>query len=486
MKKIFTMICAMAVSLSAMAVTFTFTSASSVSQTVDGITVSISKASGNNEPFFSDKGELRLYASNTITVSGADLTSMSLTFSKQGSKAYASLSASTGSLVSGGESTSNTDLKTDTWTGNAKSVTFTLGSTGQRIITKLVVNGDGSEGGDGPGDQPGDDTPDNPGVGTLDPAFPYPEPTMVLPPSTTVQGDAYSFVYNNVKVDCTKGAVTDKYFSAHAGFDMTFTAAKDIKGIVINGFVKKGFTADVDNGDISYLTPDEDIEADPVVVITDIDSKTVTISCDKQLRCYNVELYFDENPDVTVGGGSQGGGSGETINLVFDSAEAVYESEIVEYYGEENYSIFLYNAAEPDMPYFALDLWPASKDNLAGTYSWYDYTLGDYTYYLISEEEYYFAEDGEVTVSKSGNTYTINGEFLLEDGNVYTVSFKGEMPIYLDTDYYDDGDDDGDDDAAIDDVLSDTSDAPAYDLQGRKVGASYRGIVISNGKKIVR
>ena len=32
--------------------------------------------------------------------------------------------------------------------------------------------------------------------------------------------------------------------------------------------------------------------------------------------------------------------------------------------------------------------------------------------------------------------------------------------------------------------LDDTTSAPAYNLSGQRVGASYRGIVIQNGKKI--
>lgn len=488
MKKIFTLLAAVAVSLSAMATSFTFTSESSVNQTSDGYTVTLDKGSGNNAPAFFgnyDPVQMRLYASNTIKVSGSEITSIKLYFAKQGSKEYATLSANPGTLVSGGESTSNTDIKTDEWTGSAQSVTFTLGATGQRIITKIVVNGDGSE--DDTPSTPGtpDDPTDNPS--TLDPNFEYPEPTVLKTPGTTVQGQKYTFILSNIQVDCTTGAVNADYFSAHAGNSLTFTATKPIKGIVINGMVKKGFEATVDHGKVSYLTPDADTEADPVVVITDINSTSVTLSCVKQLRCFTVEIYFDANPDASVSGGN-GGNAGEDviIPLTFDSAEAIYESEYSEMIGETNYSVFLFNEAEPYVPYFGLDIYPASKDNIAGTYTWDDYSLGDYTYYCFGEgdEDVVWAENGSVTISRSGDTYTIEGWVYCDNNRTYSISFTGKIDFYTDDEYYGDGGGD-DEDAAVSTVISEEGNVQMYDLNGHKVRDGFRGIFIRNGKKYV-
>lgn len=484
MKKICIVLLAMVAYASAMATTFTFTSSSDVSQTKDGITVTLSKASGNNDPFFSSSEEMRLYAHNTITVKGSSLTSISLTFSKQGSKDYASLSASPGTLASGGTSTSATDFKTDLWTGSAPQVTFTLGSSGQRIITQIVVNGTGSESGD-PSTPTDPEEPDTPS--TLDPDYKYDEPTSIITPGTTVQGDSYWFIDNNIQVSCTRGAVNDSYFSAHAGFDMTFSATQPIKGIVINGFVKKDFEATVDHGKVSFLCPDADSEGNPVVVITDIDSKNVTISCVKQLRCYEVQVYFDANPDTAVSGGS---GASSTVDLTFDSADAVYESEYVEWIEEENYSIFLYNASAPDVPYVALDIYPAAKDNLVGTYQMSDYSLGDYCYYVYGTGEYdnTWAESGQITIEKSGSNYTITGYLICDNKVRYNISFSGPMPIYLDSDYYyGEGDDEED---SVSDITIDASaetkldpNAPMYNVIGQRVTSTYRGIVIQNGHK---
>lgn len=471
MKKLFTLIAAAFCSLSAMATTFTFSS-SVEPQTADGITVTLSKGTGNNEPaVYSD--HVRLYAGNTITISGTTITNASLSFTKQGSKAYAELSASTGKLVSAGESTSNDDVKTDTWTGSTSSVTFTLGDTGQRIITRIVVNGDGSE------PDPSDPTdPKDPSESdTLDPDYVYAEPTTVGVPAQTVQGEAYSFITNNIQVSCTKGAISDTYFSAHAGFDMTFTATKPIKGIVINGFVKKDFTATCDHGSISYLTPGADIEANPVLVITDVDSNSVTISCVKQLRCYIVEVYFDENPEAIVEGGN-----GTEKELQFDSADAVYESEFSVYVGP-NYSIYLYNASDPEFPYLSLDIYPDTEDDITGTYKMDDYTLGEYTYYAWGEGDYdaAWAISGSATISKNGETYTITGQFLGDDGVTYKFSYSGTPVFYTDDDYYY-----GDD--SVDTIESDKGidpDAPMYDLNGRQVAKGYKGIVIQKGRKAI-
>lgn len=437
MRKFFTLIVAALVGQFAMmaSTAFTFTNAASVNQTKDGITVSIAKGAGNNDPAVYNDA-LRLYANNTITISGNDLKNIELSFTKQGTKEYATLSASAGTLLSGAVSTSNTNIVTDTWSGSTNSVTFTLGSTGQRIITGITVNGDGSGGSDTPS-TPDPDEPDTPS--TLDPDFVYPEPTILGIPSNKVQGQPYTFILNNVEVSSTMGAISDSYFSAHAGYDLTFTATRNIKGIVINGLVKKGFVATVNHGEIEYLSPSgADTEADPVVVITDVNSKSVTISCIKQLRCYSVEIYFEENPEASIGG------SGEMVDLTFDSAEAVYESEYVEFFGEENYSIYLYNESEYD-PYLALDIYPASKDDITGTYSWNDYTLGDYTYYVYGagEDDFTWADDGEVTITRNGNNYSITGWITCDNGNTYNISFSGNMPFYTDDEYYGDGEDPG-------------------------------------------
>ena len=104
--------------------TFVF-STSTDKQVRDNITVLLEQGAGANPPAVY-KDSVRLYTGNTVTVKGKQITAVELTFAKQGRKDYASLTANTGTLVSGGVSAGNDDLKTDVWTGDASSVVFAV------------------------------------------------------------------------------------------------------------------------------------------------------------------------------------------------------------------------------------------------------------------------------------------------------------------------------------------------------------------------
>ena len=488
MKKLYSLLVASCLALSTMATTvFDFNSSTCLYQTADGFTVTISQAgNGNSKPQYYSN-EARLYAKNTITVSGDGITRIDITFAKQGSKAYADLSASEGTLTNGGTSTSNTDLKTDTWTGSSNSVVFTLGSTGQRIIKRLVINGDGTEisGGNEGGDTTVVVTID---TTALDSTFAYSEPTAIIVPDMSFYKQKYAFVQNNIRVSCTQGSIlnndSDYYFNCNAGEKLTFEATKPIKGIVINGYVRKAFSATTDRGSIEYCSPeDNDWEGDPVVIVTDIDSTAVTISCVKQLRCYAVRLYFDANPTDKLDCENNGGEEGEVFYLTFDAADAVYETEITEEDGKTNYTIYLYNQESPDYPYIALDLYPNAVGDLTGTYNLEDGSLGEYTWYSYGESEFdrvWVYSDGAVVVSKNDKTYSISGYITCDDNNTYNFTFSGEMPFYIDTEYY------KEDTAAIEAVYPPLNPKAAmYDVLGRRVNKDYRGIVIQDGKKFI-
>lgn len=94
---------------------------------VDPITISFAKSSGSNAPaYYSSGTSVRLYAKNTFTVSAKDLKITNIAFT-YGSKTSATISADSGS-ISG-----------NTWTGNADSITFTIGDSGQRHIQSMTV-----------------------------------------------------------------------------------------------------------------------------------------------------------------------------------------------------------------------------------------------------------------------------------------------------------------------------------------------------------
>lgn len=200
-------------------------------------------------------------------------------------------------------------------------------------ISKVVVTCDGAEGGNPEG---GDPTPDDK---ELDPDYKYAEPTIVTPSGEVGSNAAYSFVSNNIKVSTTVGGQTADYFGCNAGNQMTFTATQPIKAIVINGYVKMGFEASCDHGDIMYVDASEDaVEANPVLAILDVDSKSVTISCVKQMRCYEAQIYFAENPEIEEGGGEEGDDEytydyepleKTNLDITFDEAEYVDYTDYV-------------------------------------------------------------------------------------------------------------------------------------------------------------
>lgn len=236
MKKFFSLFAAALMSFSAMAATeFTFSN-SVDNQTKDGFTVALAKGGGQSAPAVNTTNdpEVRLYAKNTITITGTGITRVDLTFSKQGQKPYATLSADGGNLASGGESTSNDDQKTDTWTGSANSVTFTLGETGQRVLYSIVINGEG--GGDNPG--PG---PEPTGTITVAEALAIGEKLADNASTTEVYtvvgyvGKAYDFntQYNNQ----TWFMTDDKNFDPTARFDFEAYQCTVDKAVVAGDYV---------------------------------------------------------------------------------------------------------------------------------------------------------------------------------------------------------------------------------------------------------
>ena len=110
-----------------------FTLSSAAEVTKDGITVTFAKGNGNNAPAWYSAG-LRLYGSNTITIAcDKDITEVTFNWEKQGSKAFASVTASVGDY------THPTQAGEGTWSGTSKSITFTLGSSGQLQLNTFSV-----------------------------------------------------------------------------------------------------------------------------------------------------------------------------------------------------------------------------------------------------------------------------------------------------------------------------------------------------------
>ncbi len=120
---------------------FTLSSADSV--TVDGITVSFSKASGQSDPAWYDNG-LRLYANNEVTVSyEGELREIVFNWQVQGSKDFNTCTANVG------EYTHPETAGEGLWSGSDSSVVFTLGDKGQLLLNTFSVTAFGYKGGEG-------------------------------------------------------------------------------------------------------------------------------------------------------------------------------------------------------------------------------------------------------------------------------------------------------------------------------------------------
>ena len=192
---------------------------------------------------------------------------------------------------------------------------------------------------DGEATQGGDSTTVTPVEG-LDPNYEYAEPTIVTNTDSVGSNINYSFISNNIEVKATTGARTSTFFSVNAGQSITFTATQPMKAIVVNGYVKKDFEAEASAGELAYVdASEEEITAEQVLAVTDIDTTSLTISCVKQMRCYSVSVYFEANPEIDIEGGEEEDDYSfewepteiKTINVTFDSIEVTDMTENLGY-----------------------------------------------------------------------------------------------------------------------------------------------------------
>lgn len=101
-----------------------------------GLTIDASKNGGSVDPkYYSSGASIRLYPNNTITFSADNLTKLEFTFTR--------IDDNFAFTPDSGTFEADLSAKTGVWTGNAASVTFTLGSTsGKQIrISKVTATG---------------------------------------------------------------------------------------------------------------------------------------------------------------------------------------------------------------------------------------------------------------------------------------------------------------------------------------------------------
>lgn len=173
----------------------------------------------------------------------------------------------------------------------------------------------------------------------LDAEYVYDEPTIITNTEATGSNQAYTFIQNNIKVNCSKGARYETYFSVNAGASLTFVATQSIKAIVVNGYVKKEFEAEASSGEIQYVDASEDeVTAEQVLAVTEVNNNILTLTCEKQMQCKSVSIYFTSTPEIHIDEGDDYDYSFEwepeeqvTMKVTFDSIAYIDETEFLEY-----------------------------------------------------------------------------------------------------------------------------------------------------------
>ena len=262
------------------------------------------------------------------------------------------------------------------------------------------------------------------------------EPVIITPPDTflyktnfTLEDQGITFTltngsvypaehqYNNFGIDC---------IICYANASITFSAGQNIKGLAINGNTKKNFSATCDNGTIDYLSDEaEDTTGEPVLTVSDIDATSVTISCNNQLRCFSVEVYFLENPEGTQGEVM------DTVRFTAVSAEAADYSNDTTFSSDGYYSYWLMLAPAEGYPQVWLDMYAVVQGDLSGAYSLYNYNVGEYTYIQLSADEwdYEYAYDQEFTITQTDNGYHVEGYIVAENDIRYEFVYDGPITL---------------------------------------------------------
>lgn len=194
-------------------------SADALDVTVDGINAKAEKQDGTTAPVYNEStAALRLYAKNDLTISGKEIEKIVFTLAEDAKYRYTTFTPSVGAMAT--QAKGDTEM---TWTGDASSITFTVGEkatlgedgdtkAGQIRISKIEIFVKG--GGDTP-------NPPQPGEGYSSLAEwmqAKPAADEAINAALTVlyqngkdlfvkQADTYGFVYGDVAQEYTNGQV---------------------------------------------------------------------------------------------------------------------------------------------------------------------------------------------------------------------------------------------------------------------------------------
>lgn len=395
----------------------------------------------------SNRGAQWSKASGTLTLSGCtNVTEVKVVASSNVANGYTISVTVGGTALGTSQQTPKESNHEFTFSGAALDgdlvISFKNSSSAKSFWIKSVTVEGTTSGGSTPGDDQGGGE-DNSG---LDTAYVYPSDTIVIVPVDDTGKGAFDKIYSNIRLQCNNGALYATDIRVYANAVLTISATRAIKAIRVDGLAKKGFYADASAGTLSYASDDEqDVTAAPVLLIKDIDTTTVAITCGKQLQIQTLYIYFAANPDEEIEGG--GGGQGDDSGNVpvastgsFPFVTGTIDSYYYEFYGELD--IYLYTNAtwymgddgiygDGDGTFMALTFYPLSTDDITGTYSIADETLdadysGYFTYLNDVETINTGFASGTLTIAHAtDSTYAIAYNLVDSLGNTLTGAVTG-------------------------------------------------------------
>ena len=259
--------------------------------------------------------------------------------------------------------------------------------------------------------------------------------------AVTIQGISLSWsgaYYNNEQSTDVR---------VYANGTLTLSAANNISKVEIVGYAKKELAVTVNKGSVttgasySSETTKEDWN-DPLIVVENINAKSVTLTCSKQMRAYSIRVTTDgeggEGGETGEGGegGEEEGTYAYDENTDFEVNFATYtvDDEYLAEYG----SIYV-EAKDNNNNYIILDITlPENAESLvAGTYNVVVVENDEYPYQSVTAGFYYDDEDdGGIYPSYAAVTsgedlekiwYIVSGTVIVDENLAITVNAKNSL-----------------------------------------------------------
>ena len=253
---------------------------------------------------------------------------------------------------------------------------------------------------------------------------------------------AFTQTLQGIKIDW-EGAYynndNNQDFRVYASKTLALTATENISKVTIAGFAKKDLAPTVDHGTITTgASFDADATKstleDPLIVIENIASPTLTITCNKQMRAFSIEIVFGGETPIEPGektvvynwSSLEAEQVGATV--LGDDNETVGTVKIHTNTDELNCLKFAKSYVYADGKYVAIK--PAEGGFKAGDEVSMSvvFSNSDETKYCMLD---IYAADGDTRLFRSDSASTINGRLSAADPVVQTYTLEADQDSLL-------------------------------------------------------